>query len=430
MANITKRKNAAGEVISYRIRVSRGYDAQGKKRKPYEMTWKPSANMTERQIAKALQKAAIQFEEQCLTGLTGDATKITLAEFAPIYLEQKKAALSPATYDYYERTIQSKILPVLGHYKLKDLKPIHVQRLVNQLCQTQKKNRDGSTNPEEVYLSPATVRRILTVLQSMLKLAVKRRIITENPAKAELLDIPKVTDPKIEIFTKQEATEMLQALETEPLQFQVLIQLAIMMGARRGELVALKFSDFDPVRCQVTIQRAAIKLPGEQAQIKPPKDYEVRTVAISQEVMQLVKALEQEKQEMKQHYLDNLNHADMENTANIAKNKNRDKDRNKDRGAGWKGDDWLFTQQDGQMMNPQTPTKQFQKFLERHGFRHRKFHSLRHTSATLLLYGGVSLKQVQGRLGHGDIETTNKYLHCLAEADTEAANVLQAMLTK
>jgi len=46
----------------------------------------------------------------------------------------------------------------------------------------------------------------------------------------------------------------------------------------------------------------------------------------------------------------------------------------------------------------------------------------------LLLYGGVSLKQVQGRLGHGDIETTNKYLHCLSEADEEAAGVLQSML--
>ena len=79
-------------------------------------------------------------------------------------------------------------------------------------------------------------------------------------------------------------------------------------------------------------------------------------------------------------------------------------------------------------MNPQTPTKQFSKFLARNGFPHRKFHALRHTSATLLLYGGISLKQVQGRLGHGDIETTNKYLHCLAEADEEAANVLQGML--
>lgn len=80
-------------------------------------------------------------------------------------------------------------------------------------------------------------------------------------------------------------------------------------------------------------------------------------------------------------------------------------------------------------MNPCTPTRQFSKFLKRNGFRHRKFHALRHTSATLLLYGGVSLKQVQGRLGHGDIETTNKYLHCLQEADEEAAGVLQSMLT-
>lgn len=57
-----------------------------------------------------------------------------------------------------------------------------------------------------------------------------------------------------------------------------------------------------------------------------------------------------------------------------------------------------------------------------------QFHSLRHTSATLLLYGGVNLKQVQERLGHGDISTTNKYLHCIAEADEAVANVLQDIL--
>ncbi len=79
-------------------------------------------------------------------------------------------------------------------------------------------------------------------------------------------------------------------------------------------------------------------------------------------------------------------------------------------------------------MNPQTPTKQFSKFLAKNGLKHRKFHALRHTSATLLLYGGVNIKQVQERLGHGDISTTNKYLHCIAEADEAAANVLQDML--
>ena len=79
-------------------------------------------------------------------------------------------------------------------------------------------------------------------------------------------------------------------------------------------------------------------------------------------------------------------------------------------------------------MNPQTPTKQFANFLARHGLPHKKFHSLRHSSATLLLYGGVNIKQVQARMGHGKIETTNKYLHFIEEADVEAANVLDLML--
>ena len=54
MPNITPRKNKNGEIISYRIRVARGYDSSGKKIKPYEMTWKPAPNMTAKQIQKEL----------------------------------------------------------------------------------------------------------------------------------------------------------------------------------------------------------------------------------------------------------------------------------------------------------------------------------------------------------------------------------------
>lgn len=97
-------------------------------------------------------------------------------------------------------------------------------------------------------------------------------------------------------------------------------------------------------------------------------------------------------------------------------------------GTAWKGSDWLFTKWDGSIMYPQTPSQWFNKFLERNGLKHRKFHALRHTSATLLLYGGVNVKQVQGRLGHSDLKVTNQYLHCIAEADEAAANVLQDML--
>lgn len=397
MPNITKRKNKDGEVVSYRIRVARGYDSQGNKLKPYEITWKPTPGMTPRQAEKEVQRQAMLFEEQCKTGLAGDATRITLAEFVPVYLEQKKPSLSPTTYDYYCRAIELKILPALGHFKLQDIKPVHVQAFIQQLCSVDKMNRNRTETGQ--HLSPATVRRNLTILQSIMKLAIKRRILTENPARAELLDIPKVTAPKIDIFTKQEAATMLDALEGEPLQFQVLIQLAIITGARRGELVALKFSDIDRRTNQMTIERAAVKVDGEAAQLKTPKTGQVRTVTVSPQCIALVDMLEQEKQRERLRL-----------------------------GSKWHEGGWLFTQWNGEMMNPQTPTKQFPKFLKRHGFQHRKFHALRHTSATLLLYGGVNLKQVQGRLGHGNISTTNKYLHCIAEADEQAAGVLQSML--
>ena len=97
-------------------------------------------------------------------------------------------------------------------------------------------------------------------------------------------------------------------------------------------------------------------------------------------------------------------------------------------GSKWAGDEWLFTQWNGEIMNPQTPTKQFDKFLKKHNLKHRKLHSLRHTSATLLLYGGINIRQVQQRLGHSELETTQKYLHYLSEADVEAVNVLTNML--
>ena len=397
MPTITPRKNKDGNIISYTIRVYHGYDGQGKRLKPYTMTYKPAPNMTAKQIEKELQKISIEFEERCKNGMTGNADRITLEEYSKIYLEAKIKTLSPSTFEFYERAIKNKILPALGFHKVNQIKPPHIQAFINQLSGITKQKRDGTNSIEP--LKPASIRRYLTVVQSIFKLAVKQNIIQSSPAKAELLEIPRVVAPKIEIFTKQEAAEMLSYLELEDLQFQVFIQLAIMTGARRGELTALKFSDFDYVNNKVTIERAAVKLKGKPTQIKPPKDYEVRTLAVNPYCIDLVKLLRVQKDKQAEAL-----------------------------GNQWNEHDWLFTQDNGEIMNPQTPTKQFSKFLARNHLKHRKLHSLRHTSATLLLYGGVNIKQVQERLGHGDITTTNKYLHYISEADEQAANVLQDML--
>ena len=397
MANIKENRNKDGQIISFRFRVSDGYGVDGKQRRQ-TMTWKVPHGMTEKQAVKAAEKAAIEFEDQVLNGLAGSQKSLKLADFVPMYLDIKKGSLSPRIHFEYERTLNDVILPALGHIKLSELRSAHVQAFVNQLQGDVRRKKNGEIDENNPKLSPATIRRKLTVLQSVLTQAVKLGLISQNPADSKRLTLPKVTTPKIEIFSKQAAARMLECLEDEPLQFQVLIQLAIMSGCRCGELCALKFSNFDYETCKLTVERSAYKLKGQPIAIKPPKDYEVRTITLNPHCIELVKLLQAEKRREAQRL-----------------------------GTAWKGSDWVFTQADGEIINPQTPTVQFSKFLARHGLEHKKFHALRHSSATLLLYGGANIKTVQQRLGHADIVTTNKYLHAVQEADEQAANILQDM---
>ena len=386
---ISPRKNKDGKITSYTIRVYRGYDSKGNRLKPYTANWKPDRPMTEKQMEKEVQKFAVIFENECLTGQVSANRNIKIAKFCDIYKDIKKDTLAPRSYEYYVDVINKLIIPLLGHIKVSELRPAHVQRFI-QYLQKEKPNT-----------SPNTIKKKLAILQSIMTQAIKLDIIQINPADAKRLTLPKPVKPEVKIFTRQEAAEMLECLEKEELQFQVLIQLAIISGCREGELVALKFSDINYENCKLTVERAAYKCKGEPIKTKPPKDYEMRTVTLCPECIDMIKELYKEKQERAERL-----------------------------GNKWHDEGWLFTQWNGQIMNPQTPTKWFPKFLEKNGFQHRHFHSLRHTSATLLLYSGVDIKAVQTRLGHSEITTTNKYLHLVAEADEQAAKALGSLLIK
>ena len=399
MANITPRKNKDGVITSYTIRVYHGYDRAGNRLKPYTMSYKPAPNMTKRQIEKELNRQAVQFEEQVKSGLAGSAQQLRLCDFAPQYLEAMKNKLSPIVLESYRKIINDTILPALGHHKVTEIRPVHIQEFVKMLSNVPMRKRNGEVYEDNRKLSPATIKRKLAVLQSMLTFAVKLGYIPYNPASAERLTLPKTPTPEISIFTKQEAAYILECLSKEPIQFQALIQLAIFTGARQGELVGLRFSDVDFFNSKITISRSAYKLKGEQVKTKAPKSNKTRVVSINASCLDLLKQLFQ------QH-----------------------KREEKELGTQWKGGDWIFTQWNGEIMHPQTPSRQFEKFLKRNNIEHRKFHSLRHTSATLLLYNGTDLKTVQSRLGHADFTTTNKYLHLVEQADIEAVNSLETLL--
>lgn len=392
MANITKREGKNG--TSYRIKASAGYDQNGKQIVK-TMTWKPSPGMSQKQIEKELNRVSVEFEIKVANGDITSGSNMRLADFCEQYITIQADKLSPATANFYRNVIERIIKPSLGHFKLNDIKPIHVQKFIGMLAETGVR-ADGKGDK----LSPATVKRYLTVLKSIMATAYKLDLIEKNPTDTAKLTLPDAEEPEIEIFTKEEATHMLSCLDGESLMFQILIHMAIVTGCRRGELVALKWENIDFQGNTVSVKQSNYKLRGEEIKSKAPKTrHSTRKIAIPEYLTEMLRSYHSEQEKTRRQL-----------------------------GDKWIGEGWMFTQWNGKPMNPQTPTKQFSKFLEKNNIPHRKFHALRHTSATLLLSSGTNIKNVASRLGHTQLSTTNRYVHALQEADKAAARTFETLI--
>lgn len=361
------------------------------------MTWKPTQGMTERQIEKELNRIAVKFEDSVKNGTYAPNTKIRLDEFSQTYLSNVESRLSPLTLNAYRQLLNTYILPSMGHMRLKDIHPQHIQSFIKNL------QEDGiRADHKPGRLSPTTIKKIYSVLQAVLHNACKMDLIPTNPANSEKIELPAQTSPEIEIFTQEEAQTMMECLYSEPLMYQVLIILAIVTGCRRGELVALKWPDIDFKKGTISISKSNYTLKGQGINTKQPKTAgSVRIITIPPFCIDLLREY----------------HAEQAETRLTL-------------GDRWENGHWIFTQWNGTPMYPTTPTLWFDKFLKRHGLRHRKFHALRHTSATLLLTSGANIKTVGNRLGHKKLATTNRYVHAVESADVAAANAFQEMFSK
>lgn len=311
------------------------------------------------------------------------------ADFCVIYLTAKKENISSTTYLLYETAIQRILIPKLGHLHLDEIKPFHVQELINFLA-----TPSGRVDKKGEKLAPATIRRYLTILQSIMTMAWKQEYIQSNPADTRRLEISKIVTPEVEAFSNEEIAEILKMAQLEPIHIHAVIATAIYTGARRGEIAGLKWEDVDFEKRTMYIRRSVVKLVGQEPEIKLPKTISsIRQMAIPQALCDVLQELKKE-QDRKKALL----------------------------GEKWHEEGFLFTDWCGHVMHPHTPTKQFDKFLKKYGFRHLKFHGLRHSSATYLLSNGCDIKTVSKRLGHTSIDTTNIYVHALAKTDKAAAD--------
>ena len=364
-----------------------------------------------------------------------DGRKITLKDFSERWInEYAKGRLQPGTIQKYKEELEDKILPALGHLKLSAIKPHTLSSFYNSMMEDGVR-KDGKSGGYSI----GTIRKTYGVLSSLLHSAVEWEVIEQNPCdKVKPPSAPDTAD-NIKFFTPEQVIRFLDYLDKPysckvsahnriddtgkeysvgdytlqkeiPLQFQVLFELAVYSGCRKAELLALTWSDiaFDADTISIT---KAVTVVGGKTIIKAPKTKSsYRKISIPHSLTTKLK---------------NLQISQAEHRLRV--------------GAYWKGDDWVFAQDNGTMMNYSTPYHTLQNIIRRYNREHPEelalplipFHGLRHTAASLLIASNQDIKTVSARMGHAQTSTTlNIYTHSLESGDRKASDALEAMLKK
>lgn len=445
----------------YRITVSAGYDMQGKQIKK-RMTWKPLPGMTEKQIQKELERQAVLFEENVISGkAVGGAIKLEdfIEQWFDDYAVSHLRNLSIQRY----RQLTKRIYPYLGHIRIDRIQPHNLVTFYRQLGETSA-NTTAARKAKESFkgllrdkgisysalseisgvslrtikaavggdnvsaqttaaickalkifendyftivgdnghkLAEKTVKQYHIFLSSVMDRAVKWGIISDNPCKR--VDAPKVTKRETECLNIEQAAIFLEKLNAEPLEWQVIFNMLLLTGIRRGELMGLEWSDVDFDNYTVTISRTSQYTPEKGIYTDTTKtEQSKRVISLPDNLIRLLKRYRTELK--RRHFA---------------------------LGDKWVDSNRLFIKWNGEPMHPNTPYSQLQKLLKKYGLPSVSLHSLRHTNATIMIVSGTDIRTVSGRLGHSQTSTTlNIYAHLMQSADKAAADVVSSVLCK
>ena len=250
-------------------------------------------------------------------------------------------------------------------------------------------------------LSTKTILEHHRLIHTVLEMAVKEGLIPFNPA--DRVTLPKVVKKEIECFQPEEVAAIREALETEPLKWKALTHMLLITGARRGEILGLKWSKVDFQNNRIYIDNNVLYTPDRGIYEDTPKTKQsLRFVSLPAETMELLK----EYRDWQLREMFRL-------------------------GAYYNRRDFVFSQDDGNPMHPDSVTDWLKKFSERHDLTHINPHKFRHTMASMLYFNGMDSVSISKRLGHAQVSTTaNLYAHQIEEADRKNAEILSDIFLK
>lgn len=463
MASVQPRYNKNGQLISFSIRVHRGTDAEGKPLKPWTTTYKVSPNQKEDAARKKAEAFAAQFERDCKNGVATD-TRIRFDKYSEyvISLKESNKELKHSTVVRY-RELSKRINDEIGHIKLRDLRADHlnsfykklgengtkkvVERAIShvdlpQILKEKKISRmkiatDTGLAPSTVNaavrgesvtsksakricealdikyeksfftltqndsLSAKTILEHHRFISSVLEQAVKGGLVPVNVASKAIL--PKMEKKKVNYFQPEQIAAIRDALEKESLKWKTLVHVFLVSGARRGEVLGLKWSAVDFFNNRIHIKNNLLYSPDRGVYEDSPKTEEsIRWVSLPNDTMKLLRAWKTKQNEEKEN-----------------------------KGEYYQDKDFVFCGDNGQPLHPDSVNDWMNNFAKRNKLPHINPHAFRHSMASILYFNKVDSFSISKRLGHAQVSTTeNIYAHVIDEADKQNADLIGDIFLK
>ena len=313
--------------------------------------------------------------------------KYTVAEWVRLWFETySKPSIREQTAYYYNNYIEKHIVPGIGSIKLDKLTTLQIQQFYNKLKTSGRVQRYEHIELKDKGLSNRFIRGVHGVLNSALEQALKERLITSNPA--EGCKLPKIEKKEMKVLLPEQIGAYLQEANKRGLLPAYYLELT--SGLRRGELLALLWTDLDVEDMTISVTKQVNRINGQLKVSQPKTSNSIRTIPIPKQAVDLL-ILEHEK------------HPD---------------------------NPYMFpSPKTGTMYDPDSFRHTHEKILAAAGIEHIRFHDLRHTFATLSLQNGVDLKTLSNTLGHYSAGfTLDTYTHATQRMKREAADTIGSVI--
>lgn len=236
---------------------------------------------TQAEVKEKLKKAIADSQRLDMNRSGTHTVKSWVQMWYEVYAEPR---LRENTKDYYLNYINNHIIPQLGDIKLDKLTTIQIQKFYNDLQKNGRVQRYQHIQLKNKGLSVRVVHGIHTLLNNCLEQAVAERLILVNPARG--CKLPKMEKREMKVLPEEKIRPYLMEADKRGLLAPFYLELTT--GLRRGELLALLWTDLDVENRTISITKQVTRTKGELVVSQPKTHNSIRVLPVSQQAVDLL----------------------------------------------------------------------------------------------------------------------------------------------